>query len=207
MYVPKEMNMKSLTQVHEFIQANNFGVLVFTDAQSQATHLPFLLETDEGQFGVLYGHMARANPHAKVLEQGPALAIFNGPHAYISPRWYARKPAVPTWNYAAVHVQGSVELLNDRDSLQLVQRLAHHHDPQLTQSNDIMTDDYVQRLLKAIVSFKLVIASYQGKLKLGQHKPKADQAGVYKGLLETKGNAEYQLVQFMRDWGYLDHFD
>src|SRR5690606_37582045 len=100
----------------------------------QASHLPLLLVPDDGEFGTLYGHFARANPHWRELQQdGEALAVFSSADAYVSPSWYAAKAehgkVVPTWNYIAVHARGSLELIEEPERLlRIVSRLSEHHE-------------------------------------------------------------------------------
>ncbi|MGL6251979.1 MAG: FMN-binding negative transcriptional regulator, partial [Billgrantia desiderata] len=103
MYVPPSMR---LTREQAWALVERYGFAVLVGADLQATHLPLTLERSEGELGSLYGHFARANPHWRALDGNRALAIFSGPHAYVSPSWYASRPAVPTWNYLAVHATG-----------------------------------------------------------------------------------------------------
>ena len=102
--------MNDREQALTLIEQYSFGTLVTADGTSrEATHLPFVVDRHADGSATLLGHVARANPHARAIESGAAaLAIFTGPHAYVSPRWYAAGGAVPTWNYAAVHVSGAL---------------------------------------------------------------------------------------------------
>ena len=114
MYVPKRYEEKNVEELHEFIRANGFAVLISYDQNSPiATHLPLQLhQTDDGQ-AFLYGHFAKANPQWKSFaNQNSVLAIFSGPHSYITPRWYDHMN-VPTWNYVAVHVYGQPIIISD----------------------------------------------------------------------------------------------
>ncbi|KJZ15257.1 transcriptional regulator [Marinomonas sp. S3726] len=217
MYTPKNLTMEDTAQIHAFMKAFSFAVLVSntnntTDDKNEikshqhhevnnlnGTHLPFLLNEQEG---VLYSHMARANPHWKSLEGAEVLIIFSGPHAYISPTWYAKSPAVPTWNYAAVHAYGKVSLLNDDDTLNVIDDTLKTYEPSLLETNEEgikepVTDEFKHKLLSAIVGFKVEITKLEGKLKLGQHRPKADQEGVFKALSESPRLDDQALAQYM----------
>src|ERR1700759_3803266 len=109
MYVPSHFAETDLATLHDFIERYSFGLLVSqVDGQPFGTHLPFLLDRS-APHGTLIGHMARANPHWQSLREQPALVVFAGPHAYISPTWYEAANVVPTWNYTAVHVSGHAE--------------------------------------------------------------------------------------------------
>src|SRR5262245_22604814 len=105
MYIPKHFQTDDIAQMHELMRHHNFATLVTQqDGAPFASHLPFLLDATRGPHGTLLAHLARANPQWQHLAAGQvALAIFHGPHAYVSPSWYAAKLSVPTWNYAVVH--------------------------------------------------------------------------------------------------------
>lgn len=107
MYVPEHFQPADLKQIHEAIEAYPFAALISTttlDLPPAVTHLPLLLDRDRGPRGTLVGHLARANPHAGLLgRKRPTVAVFSGPHGYISVGWYRQEPSLPTWNYVAVH--------------------------------------------------------------------------------------------------------
>ena len=123
MYLPSAFRQDDLAELHAQLQASPLALLTSAGAAGvQASHLPLLLAPDEGEFGTLYGHFARANPHWRDLQGGAeALAVFSGPDAYISPGWYPAKAehgkVVPTWNYIAVHARGPVELIEGPERL------------------------------------------------------------------------------------------
>lgn len=156
----------------------------------EATHLPFFLEAEEGPFGTLYGHMARANPHwGHLAEATESLAIFQGPHAYITPSWYESKgqtgKVVPTWNYIAVHAHGSLDIVDDPAFARtVVEKQTRFHEggrPHPWAVADA-PEDYIQALLKAIIPVRLTIARLEGAWKLSQNKTPEDRAGVKRGL-------------------------
>ena len=116
MYVPAAFQVEDLDVLHDFIERHSFATLVTSvDRRPFATHLPLLLDRTRGEFGTLLGHVAKPNSHWRGLEaQAESLAIFHGPHAYISPSWYrGDAPAVPTWNYAVVHAYGPAQSISD----------------------------------------------------------------------------------------------
>ncbi len=111
MYIPSSFAERNVSKLHDFVTANSFATLVSANSprsnnggEPQASHLPLLCDRTFGPLGQLVGHMATANPHWRQLDGEKVLAIFAGPHAYISPTWYETDNAVPTWNYVAVHV-------------------------------------------------------------------------------------------------------
>src|SRR5437868_1770814 len=123
MYVPAAFAEADPTTLHDFIEQNSFGLLVSqVEGLPFASHLPFLLDRTAGPHGTLVGHLARANPQWREAAGQTALAVFSGPHAYVTPSWYEAENVVPTWNYAAVHARGPVELVEGRDDLLVIVR-------------------------------------------------------------------------------------
>src|SRR5206468_1591417 len=114
-----------LNKLHAFIEQESFGLLVSqVDGLPFATHLPFLLERTSGPHGTLVCHVARANPQWQTASGQTVLAVFSGPHVYVSPTWYEAEQVVPTWNYAAVHVYGRAQIIEDEAALlEIVQKM------------------------------------------------------------------------------------
>ncbi|WP_293748042.1 FMN-binding negative transcriptional regulator [uncultured Paraglaciecola sp.] len=197
MFTPNKFKMNEITDKHEFIQEYGFGVVISADNGLSATHLPFVLKADEGEKGVLYAHCAKANSHWHTLEGQNVLVIFTGPHAYISPSWYKTQPAVPTWNYTAVHAYGVASLLNPQETLTAVDEVVKKYEPQLLVSRDIVTDQIKQKLLAGIVGFKVELTTIEGQLKLGQNRSQEDQAGIYKTLSNSQNLSDLALAKYM----------
>lgn len=206
MYVPRAFAVDDIKILHQQMQASPLPVLVTHASQGLlASHVPMLLNPDEGPCGTLYGHLARANPHWQDLAQGTeALVIFAGEQAYISPTFYPGKAdhgkAVPTWNYLAVHAYGMAEVFDDAERLlALVSRLSDRQEanrPAPWAVSDAPAD-YVDSMLKAIVGFRLPITRLQGKLKLSQNRDARDQAGVRQGLLANPNPQDHALAHLM----------
>lgn len=206
MYLPSAFRQDDLAELHAQLQANPFALLTSAGAAGvQASHLPLLLEPDEGEFGTLYGHFARANPHWRDLQGGAeALAVFSGPDAYISPGWYPAKAehgkVVPTWNYIAVHARGPVELIEKPERLlQIVSRLSDQHESGRERPWAVSDAprEYIDSMLRAIVGFALPIRRLEGKWKLGQNRSAADQAGVRDGLAASPSPGDRELAARM----------
>ncbi|MFI8479818.1 FMN-binding negative transcriptional regulator [Pseudomonas sp. NPDC078700] len=191
MYLPSAFRQDDIGVLHDEIDKARLATVVSNGASGlQASHLPLLLVREDGQYGTLYGHLARANPHWRDWQDdNQALAMFNTADAYISPAWYPAKAehgkVVPTWNYISVHVRGSIELFDEPQRLlQLVSRLSDKHEagrPQPWAVADAPAD-YIDKMLFAIVGFALPIEHLEGKYKLGQNRNTADQQGVHAGL-------------------------
>ena len=201
MYIPAAFAEDDRETLKSLINNNNFGVLLTPDgAGLQATHLPFLLdESDAGL--VLTAHMARANPHWKAFANGaPSLAIFQGPHGYVSPSWYAPGDNVPTWNYAAVHCHGTPRVIDDPARVADVQtRLVDAHEGGFETPWRLGDQDpkYLAAMLRGIVAFDMPVDRLEGKAKMSQNKSPADRAGVIDALRESASPADRALADFM----------
>ena len=186
MYIPKNLQMTA-SSANQFIHQYGFGCLV--SANLTGSHLPFLFDE---KHNVLYTHLAKANTHWQGLARQEVLVIFSGPHAYISPTWYGKGPAVPTWNYAAVHAKGTVTVLDELDTLNLVNQTVEKYEPTLLTNTALFNNEFNSRLAKAIVGLKIDITHIEGKQKLGQQRTQSDQIGVFEAL--QQGELEAQLL-------------
>jgi len=197
MHRPPAFAMEDLGAQHDLIEADDFGILIGTGADGPfATHIPMLLKRDEGTLGTLYGHVARPNPHV-TLFGAEALAVFSGPHAYVSPTWYSdRSSNVPTWNYSAVHCYGVPRPLED-DPLKHLGQMVERYEgagPNGWRLEELKPQ-MREALPRGIVTFRMEIARIEGKAKLSQNKPRAERERVIAGL-EAAG--ETDLVETMR---------
>jgi transcriptional regulator len=198
MYIPSHFAASDSQLGLDIIDQHSFATLVTVhDGLPFATHLPLLLDR-RGPHGTLVGHVARANPQWQQLEPGqPVLAVFAGPHAYVSPTWYAPRPEnVPTWNYVAVHVRGRPRLLPaGAPTLDVVSRLSARHDGR---GYEVDTDgDAMQKLSRAIVAFEIEIDEILTKLKLSQNRPAADQAEVARQLAASDDPGARDVASWM----------
>jgi transcriptional regulator len=182
MYTPKAFALDDFEAQAGIIRNHPFGTLVTQgDDGLHATHLPFLLHLRDDGSGILAGHMARQNPQLTQTDR-PVLVVFTGPHAYVSPRWYQTPNLVPTWNYVAVHVHGTMSLVADADATErhldaLIARFETGEPP-------IIPAETRAKLLPGIQAFEIAIARIEGKAKLSQNRLAADRKGVITGLLD-----------------------
>jgi transcriptional regulator len=187
MYTPAAFAETDLARLHDFIEQNSFGLLISqVDGLPFATHLPFLLDRTVGPRGCLIGHMARANPQWREAGGQTALAIFSGPHAYISPTWYEAEQVVPTWNYTAVHVYGQFQSIEDeRALLEIVRETVRVYERTMPRPWSFDgAGTFVDRLLKQIVGFRIEIDKIEGKWKLNQNHPVERREKVVRSLRE-----------------------
>ena len=206
MYTPSAFALDDLPELQQLIQHTRLAQLVTAGENGlQASHLPLLLNPDEGPNGTLYGHFAKANPQWRDLQKGAeAMVIFAGAEAYVSPVFYPTKAehgkVVPTWNYIAVHAYGKAEVFSDPERLlKVVSALTDQHERGRAQPWAV-TDapaDYIDMMLKAIVGFALPIERLVGKRKLSQNRSSADRAGVREGLAASADLRDQNLARFM----------
>lgn len=198
LYVPPHFRVDDADALYRFVEEHAFGTLVSAGPGGlDVSHLPFLPERDASGRVRLLAHVARANGHWKALETArDVVAIFHGPHAYVSPTWYSSHPAVPTWNYAVVHAHGRAQLLEEPELHELLMRLSAVYEapnaPPWKMSS--LPADYTSSMLGAIVGFAIEVERLEAKFKLSQNRP-ADAAHVA-DILE--GHGERELAALMR---------
>ena len=200
MYVPPAFRIEDLPELHGFMRQYPFATLV-SGAPPEATHLPITLDPSRGELGTLLGHVARGNRQWETLESaGEVLVIFHGPHAYVSPTWYETQPAVPTWNYAAVHAYGRARLQNEAALRSTLEKLARTFEDGRPQpwSLDSVPEDWLEKLTRGIVGFEVEVTRLQGKYKLGQNRSAADQDRVLAALSGSPNAEDRSLADFQR---------
>jgi transcriptional regulator len=194
MYVPPAFRDDDRASLHATMRAARLCNFVTATAEGLiTTPLPALLDDTAGEHGVLYGHVARANPQWRIAPLGEALAIFMGPDAYVTPSWYATKretgKVVPTWNYVTVHAYGPVEFFEDADRLlDVVTRLTDLHEGARAEPWAV-TDapaDFVRAQLRGIVGLRMPITRIEGKRKMSQNRSAEDRSRVAAGLAESE---------------------
>jgi len=187
MYSPPYNQVEDRAERVAFMRSNSFSLLVTgAGGELAASHLPCLVE-ERGEKLALVMHMARANPQWQSFFDDEALVVFSGPHAYVSPRWYERAPAVPTWNYAAVHAYGVPRVIEERDAKHASQRrLVAELDPQWLPAFDALPREYIDQMLNGIVNFELEVTRLETRWKLSQNRGRREQELII-GRLEEAG--------------------
>jgi len=212
MYQPPHFVEERTDVLHALIRAHPLGLLICNGENGPiANPVPFLLDPQAGERGVLKAHLARANAQWKSLEQAPqtpVLAVFRGPQAYVSPSWYATKAetgkVVPTWNYATVQVRGLVTVHHDPAWLRrLVGDLTEVHER--SQSAAWAVSDapgpFIAAQLRGIVGLEIAIGEISGKWKVSQNRPAADRSGVEEGLLHGSVEDQRAMAGLVRAYG------
>lgn len=202
MYLPKSFEVTDPDKLGEIIRRFSFATLITTaEGVPFATHLPILHRVQPGAAGTLVGHVARANPQWQhFVNQTESLAIFSGPHAYISPAWYATELAVPTWNYIAVHAYGVPRVIEDEVWLEsLLDEMVQRYESNRPQPwPNQLPEDFRRNLLKSIVGFEMPISRIEGKFKLSQNRPEQDRANVVRELNGSTNPDSRAVADWMR---------
>lgn len=207
-YLPPLFNETRTEVLIAHIERHDFGLLVSDGGEGAsreltASQIPFLVERRAGKLYLL-GHIARANPQAADLDPARrALAIFAGPHAYISPSWYEKGPAVPTWNYATVHAYGEVRAIDDAEWLRdLVGRLSERHEAREPEPRWHMgkePEQYIAMMLRGIVGLELAVDRLEGKFKLSQNRPAADRPRIIAALERREDPDSHAVARLMQE--------
>jgi transcriptional regulator len=204
MYTPKAFEVTDLPLLHAAMKHSDLATLVTTTRQGLvATHLPLLLDESKGKYGMLSGHISRANLQWQETDtNAEALIIFLGLDTYVTPNWYPAKQetgrVVPTWNYAAIHAYGRLSFTEDPEWLRaMVTALTNKHEasfPAPWQVSDA-PKTFIDSQLKAIVGFEFEILRLEGKQKFNQNRSAEDRLGVIEGLRETGKTQVAELME------------
>ena len=200
MYTPKHYAVTDRPKMFDFMKDNSFGILFsHTGDGPMASHLPFMIDENGGEQGLVLGHMAKANNQWRYADGQQVLVVFHGPHTYVSPTWYQDEEVVPTWNYVAVHATGIFRAMEDRVEVEeSVGRLVDQHEasqPKPWQPDFQST--YSDQMLKRIVAFQIEITSLQGKWKLNQNHPEHRRRRVAEQLKTLGGEVNLQIAELI----------
>lgn len=198
MYIPKHFRIDDKETIYDFIEKYSFATLFSQhNGEPYATHLPLLLNKGEN---ALYGHFALANKQWEDARQQQVLAVFQGPHCYISPSWYETTKAVPTWNYVSIHIYGKIEIIEDKNRVlnslnELVNRYETSDSPYKYNELD---PDFIEGMSKGIVAFKIDITKIEAKAKLSQNHPVKRRELVIKQLESFSDHNNKQVAALMK---------
>ncbi len=191
MYIPQHYKNENLAEIKEFLVNNSFGILINTvDNKPWATHIPLELDKTNDGKDILVGHIAKANPQWKHFsENQEVLCIFNGPHSYISSSWY-KEEEVPTWNYIAVHVYGTLKVLSEEETLASMHKLVDKYEQGSKHPISLKNmSPKTLRQVKGVVGFQIEISNIQATYKLSQTRTE-DHANIISALEERDANSK-----------------
>ncbi len=206
MYVPELYAQKDIAALHDFMRRYSFATLITQhDGEPFASHLPLIVDSGIGPHGGLIGHVARNNPQYQDFAAGAqVLAIFHGPHAYVSPAWYEPNPmAAPTWNYLAVHAYGTARILRDEELAGVLHRQTDEAESEFPQPWKLeLSGPMRERMAGAIAGFEITLHRIEGKFKLNQNRSEQDRRNVIAHLAQSedgKSVAEWMTKQLERE--------
>ncbi len=207
MYIPPAFAEQRTEVLHDFIEQHSFATLTTANPLA-ACHMALLLERDHGPFGRLAGHLAKANPQAASDGQ-PVLAIFTGPHTYISPAWYEEENVVPTWNYTAVHATGVYREMKDEDAVyDLLARYVQTYEANRETPWQLPEDQtFIRKMSRMITAFTIEIETLQGAWKLSQHHPPLRRTRVINALEQQPGEDAAAIAAMMKATARPDRAD
>ncbi|SNT49098.1 negative transcriptional regulator, PaiB family [Bacillus sp. OK838] len=199
MYIPSHFKVEDDEIIYNIIQEYGFATF-FSQHEGEpfAIHIPLMIDEDKEY---LYGHFARANPQWKDIHNQNVLAIFHGPHCYISSSWYESNQAVPTWNYLAVHVYGEVEIVEDDELKESLSDLVKKYEvPDSAYQLDEVDARYLEGMTKGVVGFKIKIKKIEGKAKLSQNHSIERRELVIQELEKFESEDERKIASYMKDY-------
>jgi transcriptional regulator len=202
MYIPEFNRVEDPATALAFMRANRFAVLVSGgDEGPFATHLPVVISESGGEVS-LRAHVAKSNPHWKLLGQQESVVIFHGPHAYISPSLYEIRDSVPTWNYATVHAYGRGQILAaETDKHKILAELISQFDASYLEQWNSFDEQYRNRMLNHIVAFEILLTRIEAKFKLSQNRTKIEQENIIQALGASSDSAVSGIAELMRQMG------
>jgi transcriptional regulator len=203
MYIPEHFRVRDHAEAIAFMHTNPFAILISSTGDGPfATHLPVFVR-EIGADLILRGHVAKANPHWRHLEQqAHSMTIFHGPHAYVSTSNYTTRENVPTWNYGAVHVYGNARVFARAEQVQeVLDELIGTFEPAYADQWASLNDAYRERMLSHIVGFEIAVTRIEAKFKLSQNRTKEEQANVIASLEQAEDTAISGVSRLMREQG------
>jgi transcriptional regulator len=201
MYIPKLFKNENVNEVKDFIVNNSFGILINqTDGRISGTHIPMYLDTNKEGKDILHGHISKANPQWKNFHtDNEVLVIFSGPHSYISSSWYDHDN-VPTWNYIAVHIYGSIKIIEGDQLVNSLKKLVDKYEAKSVNpvSVDTMSDKVLSENLRGIIGFEIEIKEIQCAKKLSQNRDDINHQNIVSELNKTKDLNSELIAQEMK---------
>lgn len=200
MYIPKINLASNKNELIAFMQKYSFATIITTnDGYPVATHLPFLISERDDKV-LLTSHFAKANNHWQIIENNINLIVFQEPHAYISPKHYAKELNVPTWNYISVHCYGKGEIIHDEKAVaDVLEKTILTYEASYKIQYDNLPSDYKTKLSNGIVAFQIEVSDLQGKKKLSQNKTEAEQLRIIEELNASVNSTEQDIAYYMKE--------
>jgi transcriptional regulator len=185
-------------KVIAFMKENAFAMITgFGEEYPAVTQIPLEVEEKEGKL-LLHGHIMRKTDHHKAFEKNNnALAVFTGPHCYVSASWYSNPQTASTWNYMTVHAKGKIIFTDDEGTYEAIKAVTNKYEGTETAGAfNNMPKDYIMPMLKAIVGFTIEVESIDNVFKLSQNKTAAEQLNI---ITELKKRGDYNSIMIAEE--------
>ena len=200
MYIPDIYKNKNKEEINKFIQENSFGILINqTNGKLWATHIPLELDTNKNGDSILFGHLSKENPQWEgFIENNEVLAVFSGPHSYISSSWYDHEN-VPTWNYIAVHVYGTIKIIDAEAAIEVLKKQVDKYEQK--SKNPVRIEDLSKKTMmqsSGIVAFEIEITQIQATRKMSQNRDEKNYQNIISELEKTNTNDSIAIANEMK---------
>ena len=200
MYIPDIYKNENKEEINKFIQENSFGILINqTNGKLWATHIPLELDTNKNGDSILFGHLSKENPQWEgFIENNEVLAVFSGPHSYISSSWYDHEN-VPTWNYIAVHVYGTIKIIDAEAAIEVLKKQVDKYEQK--SKNPVRIEDLSKKTMmqsSGIVAFEIEITQIQATRKMSQNRDEKNYQNIISELEKTNTNDSIAIANEMK---------
>jgi len=200
MYTPEIYKNENQEEIKKFLQENSFGILINqTNGKLWATHIPLELDTNENGATILSGHISKENPQWNgFIDNDQVLAVFSGPHSYISSSWYDHEN-VPTWNYIAVHVYGKIKIIEGEAVIESLKKLVDKYEQK--SENPVRIEDLSQKIMlqsRGIVAFEIEITEIQATRKMSQNRDEKNHQNIIAELEKVNTNQSIAIANEMK---------
>ena len=200
MYIPDIYKNKNKEEINKFIQENSFGILINqTNGKLWATHIPLELDTNKNGDSILFGHLSKENPQWEgFIENNEVLAVFSGPHSYISSSWYDHEN-VPTWNYIAVHVYGTIKIIDAEAAIEVLKKQVDKYEQK--SKNPVRIEDFSKKTMmqsSGIVAFEIEITQIQATRKMSQNRDGKNYQNIISELEKANTNDSIAIANEMK---------
>ena len=200
MYTPEIYKNENQEEIKKFLQKNSFGILINqTNGKLCATHIPLELETTKEGKDILWGHISKENPQWNgFIDNDQILAVFSGPHSYISSSWYDHEN-VPTWNYIAVHVYGKIKIIEGEAVIESLKKLVDKYEQ--NSKNPVLVENLSEKTMmqsRGIVAFEIEINEIQATKKISQNRDEKNHQNIISELEKVNTNQSIAIANEMK---------
>ena len=200
MYIPKQYKSLKREDLIAFIQSNPFGQLISNSSNKiESTAIPFILEEEDGHL-ILLSHLAKFNPQLNNLNGKEVMVLFQGPHAFISPKHYLKKDSVPTWNYQIAQLRGDITILEKKEDLEgIMNKMINFFDEGYREKWGNLSEDYMNQVMKAVSGIKIKVSNIEFAEKLSQDRSREEQEIIIKAFSNSENSNKKAIAARMKE--------